>query len=439
MTNCLNPQQMGAGPYRVDAVYGHHLLVVTNTAPTSAYRGAARPEAALIVERLVDEAAAQLGVDPLELRRRNVIGRDQFPYKSPSGSTFDSGDFRALIDRAETAADWRGFAARRETAAKRGMLRGIGCAVFLEPSGGGAQPKDQIAIRFDRDGRANLYNVAGPSGQGHETVFADLMAGWLGLDPERVVARVNDPDAPPLIGNAAIASRSTQSQGGAFKLGSVEVIRKGLALAAEALECAAADLEFRKGRYVVKGTDRAIALGELVDRHRADAPHPLDTFAEQPAQRAFPSGAHVAEIEIDAETGAVALLRYVAVDDAGAVMNHVLAAGQIHGAVAQGAGQVFGERCVYEPATGQLVTGSFMDYTMPHADLVGHIRLGEHSVPSPTNALGAKGVGEAGTIGALSACMNAVLDALRHAGVTHFDMPATPGRIWAAIKKARRA
>jgi len=435
MTNCLNPQQMGAGPYRIAAVYGHHRLVVTNTAPTSAYRGAGRPEAALIVERLVDEAAAQLGVDPLELRRRNVLAREHLPYKSPTGSTFDSADFRGLIDRAEAAADWRGFAARREAAAKQGKLRGIGCAVFLEPSGGGAAPKDQIAIRFDRAGRANLYNVAGPSGQGHETIFAELMAAWLGLDPECVVARVNDPDAPPLIGNAAIASRSMQSQGGAFKLGSVEVIRKGMALAAEALECAAADLEFRDGRYVVTGTDRTITLAELIDRHRADAPHPLDTIAEQPAQRAFPSGAHVAEIEIDAETGAVAVLRYTAVDDAGVVMNHVLAEGQIHGAVAQGAGQVFGERCVYDPATGQLITGSFMDYVMPHADLIGEIRLGEQGVPSPTNALGAKGIGEAGTIGALPACMNAVLDALRRAGVTQFDMPATPGRLWEAMRK----
>jgi carbon-monoxide dehydrogenase large subunit len=263
------------------------------------------------------------------------------------------------------------------------------------------------------------------------------MAHWLGLDPERVVVRPNDPDAPPLIGNAAIASRSTQAQGGAFKLGSVEVIRKGLALAAEALECAAADLEFRDGRYVVKGTDRAVTLAEIIDRHRAEAPHPLDTIAEQPAVRAFPSGAHVAEVEIDAETGAVALLRYTAIDDAGVVMNHVLAEGQIHGAVAQGAGQVFGERCVYDPASGQLLTGSFMDYVMPHADLVGDIRLGEHAVPSPTNALGAKGVGEAGTIGALPACMNAVLDALRRAGVTQFDMPATPARIWEAIRNAR--
>jgi aerobic carbon-monoxide dehydrogenase large subunit len=437
MTNCLNPQQIGAGPYRVEALYGHHRLVVTNAAPTSAYRGAARPEAALIVERLVDEAAVQLGLDPFELRRRNIIGRDQFPYKSPSGSTFDSGDFGALLDRAEAAADWRGFAARRAAAAKQGKLRGIGCALFLEPSGGGAAPKDQIAIRFERDGRANLYNVAGPSGQGHETIFAELMADWLGLDPERVVARPNDPDAPPLIGNAAIASRSTQAQGGAFKLGSVEVIRKGLVLAAEALECAAADLEFRDGRYVVKGTDRAVTLAEIIDRHRADAPHPLDTIAEQPAVRAFPSGAHVAEVEIDAETGAVALLRYTAIDDVGLVMNHVLAEGQIHGAVAQGAGQVFGERCVYDPASGQLLTGSFMDYVMPHADLVDDIRLGEHAVPSPTNALGAKGVGEAGTIGALPACMNAVLDALRRAGVTQFDMPATPARIWEAIRNAR--
>jgi len=438
MTNCLNPQQMGAGAYRVDAVYGHHRLVMTNAAPTSAYRGAARPEAALIVERLVDEAATQLGIDPLELRRRNVLTRDQFPYKTPTGSTFDSGDYRALIDRAEKISNWQDFAARRAAAAQRGKLRGIGSAVFVEPSGGGAAPKDQIAIRFDRDGRANLYNVAGPSGQGHETVFAELMARWLGLDPARVTARVNDPDAPPLIGNAAIGSRSMLAQGGAFKLGSVEVIRKGLALAAETLECAAADLEFRDGSYIVKGTDRAITLAELVDEyHRDEEPHPLDTIAEQPAQRSFPSGAHIAEIEIDAETGAVAVVRYTAVDDVGALINRTLAEGQIHGAVMQGAGQVFGEQCVYDPATGQLLTGSFMDYIAPHADLVHGFAIAEASVPSPNNALGVKGVGEAGTIGSLPACMNAVVDALRRAGVTQFDMPATPGRLWHALDRAR--
>ncbi len=436
MTNCLNPQQMGAGPYRIDAVYGRHRLVMTNAAPTSAYRGAARPEAALIVERLVDEAAAELGVDPLALRRRNLLRREQLPYTSPTGSTFDSGDFRALIDRAERDSDWRGFASRRTAAAKRGKLRGIGCGVFVEPSGGGAAPKDQIAIRFDRDGRANLYCVAGPSGQGHETVFAELVAGWLGLDAARVVMRVNDPDAPPLIGNATIASRSMLAQGGAFRLGALEVIRKGLALAAEALECAAADVEFRDGRYVVKGTDHAVALAALIDRHRSDAPHPLDTLAEQPARRAFPSGAHVAEIEIDAETGAAAVVRYTAIDDVGVLINRTLAEGQIHGAVMQGAGQVFGERCLYDPATGQLLTGSFMDYVAPHADLVGDFAVAEVSVPSPNNALGAKGLGEAGTIGSLPACMNAVVDALRRAGVAHFDMPATPERIWEAMRGA---
>ncbi|HUZ74247.1 MAG TPA: xanthine dehydrogenase family protein molybdopterin-binding subunit [Stellaceae bacterium] len=437
LTNSMNGLTMGAGAYRVEALYGRHRQIMTNTAPTNAFRGAGRPEAAFIVERLVDEAAVALGIDPWELRRRNVIRKDEMPYKTRTGSVFDSADFPGLIDLAERQSDWRDFPARRAEAARRGRLRGIGCAVFIEPSGGGGVPKDQVAIRFERSGRITLYNAAGPSGQSYETIFPEMVGAWLGIDPERIDCRPSDPDGPDLIGGASIGSRSAMSQGTVYKIASDEVIRKGLALAADALEAASADVEFRDGSYFVKGTDRAIALAEIVERHKGAAPHPLDTISEWVPQRAFPSGAHVAEIEIDAETGAAEIVRYTAVDDVGAVVNHVLAEGQLHGGVMQSAGQVFGEECRYDAESGQLLAGSFMDYVMPHADLVLDFRTAEHCVPSPNNLLGAKGAGEAGTTGGLPTCMNAVLDALRAAGVASFDMPATPARLWAALRQGR--
>ncbi len=227
------------------------------------------------------------------------------------------------------------------------------------------------------------------------------------------------------------------SQGTVYKIASEEIIRKGLVLAAEALEAANADIEFRDGRYLVKGTDRSITMSEIVERHRGSQPHPLDTQSECAPQRAFPSGAHVAEIEIDAETGATAIVRYTAVHDIGTVVNHVLAEGQLHGAVMQSAGHVFGEDCRYDEATGQLLAGSFMDYIMPRADLVQEFRTADHPVPSPNNLLGAKGAGEAGTTGGLPTCMNAVFDALRSAGVTEFTLPATPSRLWAALHNGK--
>ncbi|HZT51961.1 MAG TPA: xanthine dehydrogenase family protein molybdopterin-binding subunit [Stellaceae bacterium] len=438
LTNSMNGLTMGAGAYKVEALYGRHLQVMTNTAPTNAYRGAGRPEAALIVERLVDEAAAALGIDPWELRRRNVIRKDEMPYKTLTGVQFDSADFPGLIDRAERESEWRGFAARRAESERRGKLRGIGTAVFIEPSGGGGVPKDQVAVRFGADGRITLYNAAGPSGQSYETIFPEMVGQWLGIDPARIDCRPSDPDGPDLIGGASIGSRSAMSQGTVYKLASDEIIRKGLALAADALEAAVPDIEFRDGRYFVKGTDRAIAMTELIERHKGAAPHPLDTQAEWVPQRAFPSGAHVAEVEIDRETGATELVRYVAVDDVGTVINHVLAEGQLHGGVMQSVGHVFGEDCRYDTESGQLLAGSFMDYVMPRADAVREFRTAEHGVPSPNNLLGAKGAGEAGTTGGLPTCVNAVADALRSAGVARFEMPATPVHLWSALRSGTR-
>jgi aerobic carbon-monoxide dehydrogenase large subunit len=380
-----------------------------------------------------------LDLDPLEIRRRNIIRRDQMPYKTLTGSVFDSGDFAGLIAKVEEASSWRKFARRRKEAARRGALRGIGCAVFLEPSGGGLTPKDQVAIRFPNGNEVVLHSVAGPSGQGHETVFPELVAGMLGLDPAQITLRAGDPDGPVLTGSPAIGSRTILSHGSAYKLAAEQVIEKGRPFAADALEVSGEDVEYRDGSYFVKGTDRAVTFAEVMLQCASQSPHPFDTIAEMPIARAFPSGAHVAEIEIDGATGWVKVVDYTAVDDIGNVLNHALADGQLHGGVMQGAGQVFGENCLYDEGNGQLLAGSFMDYVMPRADLFLGIRTMDHVMPSPGNALGAKGVGEAGTTGAGAACLNAVLNALRSAGVAHFDMPATPARLWSAMQQAAAA
>lgn len=438
LTNSINGKFIGAGVYRVEAVYGRHKQVVTNTAPTNAYRGAGRPEANYIVERLVDEVAARLKIDPLELRRRNLIAKEQMPYKTPTGANFDSGDFAGALAKAKELSDWEGFRARRKAARKQGRLRGIGCGMFIEPSGGGGIKKDEVAILFEKGGIV-IHNVAGPSGQGHETVFPDLVARWLGVPVEMITSKSGDPDGPKLQGNPSVGSRSGMLQGSAFRVAADIVIEKAKKLAADALEAHAEDIEFANGVFTIAGTDRSIAMTQVIERGASASPHPLDTIAERGVSQAFPSGAHVVELEIDADTGAVEVLRYTAVDDIGNVLNQTLADGQLAGGIMQGAGQVFGECCQYDESSGQLVTGSFMDYVMPRAHLLPPLNAANHTVPSPNNPLGAKGVGEAGTTGALPACMNAVMDALRSAGVTHFDMPATPGRIWSALAAAKRA
>ncbi|HEX3346772.1 MAG TPA: xanthine dehydrogenase family protein molybdopterin-binding subunit [Acetobacteraceae bacterium] len=435
LTNCLNGQLMAAGAYRTRHMHGEHRLVMTNAVPVNAYRGAARPESAYFVERLVDEAAARLGIDPMELRRRNVLDATQMPYRTPTGSVFDSGDFPNLLAIAARASDWDGFPARRDEAAERGRLRGIGCAVFLEPAGGGAAPKDQVAIRFTPNARLHMFIPPTSSGQGHETVFAELIGDWLGIDPDAIDLRAGDPDGPRLIGGGAFGSRSTMVQGSVLKVTTDKIIRKGLRLASNMLEAAEADIGFDGGRYTVRGTDRSVTMMEVVRRHGDASPHPLDTQGELTVPRAFPSGAHVAELEVDPETVSVAVVSYVAADDAGRVINHTLAQGQVQGGVVQGAGQVFGERCLYDPASGQLVTGSFMDYVMPRAGLMPGVEVIDASVRTPNNVLGAKGVGESGTVGAAPTLVNALMSALRPAGVVAFDMPATPDRVWAALQR----
>ena len=428
------PTSSAVNAYRTPAVYGSHQLVFTNATPTTAYRGAGRPNVAYLAERLVDEAARVSGIDRIALRRKNLIPKAAFPYKTPTGSTYDSGDPPGLLKQALDAADWKGFERRRRAAKRDGKLRGIGCAVFIEPSGGVGQ--EEIALRFAADGALDLFTLSGASGQGHETVFPELVADILGVASDSVRLRASDPDGPSLlVGTGSFGSRSLISHGGALATGAREVIRKGTELAAKELEVAESDLAFENGRYRVPGTDISIGLAELARRLAGDGEHPLDTTLKVPIAGAFPSGAHVCEVEIDAATGALDLIRYVAADDGGKIYNHTIVEGQVVGGLMQGIGQALGEHCVYEPESGQFVTGTFMDYYMPRADVLPELALYDRPVPSPANPLGAKGVGEAGTTGAIPTIANAVIDALKPCGIFHLDMPFTPHRIWQAIRE----
>lgn len=425
------------GVYDVPAAYARIRLGLSNTAPCSAYRGAGRPVMSYALERLVDQAALELGVDPAALRRNNLVRRKSFPYKTANGTTYDCGDFEGCLDRALHAADWAGFAARRKDAAARGRLLGRGIAAYIEATGAGQAPSDQVELRFDAAGGLALHAVSHSQGQGHETSFAAVLSGSLGIDASHVRLRSCDP-AVPLTGNSTGGSRTMVGVGSVLVHAARKAIEAGLQHAAEYLEVAAADIEFAEGAYRVKGTDRAVTFAELVRRLGAGgaAPHPLDVRAELKTGATYPNGCHVAEVEIDPETGSAEILRYVAVDDGGNLVHPQIVEGQMMGGLTQGAGQVFGERAVYDPASGQLLSGSFMDYPMPRAVLVEGLLLEDHPVPTAANALGAKGIGEAGVTGALPCLMNAVADALRAAGVPHFDLPATPLRVWEALQTA---
>jgi carbon-monoxide dehydrogenase large subunit len=434
-TNTFNAALMATGAYRIPAVHGRARLAVTNSVPITAYRGAGRPDMAYAVERLVDEAAAQTGIDRIALRRRNLIPRDRFPYAiatAPFPAAYDSADFDALLDVALAESKWDTFPARRAAAARRGRLRGIGCALFIEPAGGVA-PSDDVALTFEPNGSILLHEVAIASGQGHETVLPEIVGRALEIDPLRITLLAGRHDGPALNGAGAFGSRSMMSQGAGSATAAAEVLRKGKELASETLEAAPADIRYAEGDFIVDGTDRRLGLAELARLH----PGRLDTTVAYPAPKAFPSGAHVAEVEIDPETGTTEIVGYVSIDDCGVVLNQTLLAGQVLGGLVQGLGQVFGELCVYTE-DGQIVTASFMDYTMPHADLLPQVTIKTVLVPSPTNTLGVKGVGEAGTVGSLPTAMNAVMDALRTQGVAHLDMPASAQRVWQALQDARR-
>jgi carbon-monoxide dehydrogenase large subunit len=428
--NTINPSTHAINVYRIPFLYGRHRLALTNTTPTTAYRGAGRPNVSYLVERLVDEAARESGIDRLELRRRNFIAKEAFPYKTPT-STYDSGDPAGELDRAVYFADWESFGKRREESKRKGKLRGIGCAVFVEPSGGAAGMPEQAAIKFGASGNAELYVLSGPSGQGHETVFPDIVAQVLGMDAARIELHASDPRGPKLTGGGTVGSRSVMAHGGALQNAARTVVKKGLEFAARELEVSGNDLEFSQGQYRVKGTDLSVSFEEIAQKHGPA----LDTLETLQTLGAFPGGAHVAEVEIDPATGEIDVQRYVAVDDCGVVINPILVEGQLHGGIVQGVGQVLAEHCVYDRESGQLLSGSFMDYAMPRADMLRGMSLYDHPVPSPNNPLGAKGAGEAGTTGAIPALANAVIDALRPLGIHHLDFPYSPARIWAAMQK----
>jgi carbon-monoxide dehydrogenase large subunit len=437
--NTLPPAMHGVNVYTIPTLYGVHDLALTTTTPTTAYRGAARPNVSYLVERLVDEAAHEMNIDRVELRRRNLIAREAYPYKTPVGSEYDSGDPEGLLNEALAHADYQNFAARRAEALGRGRLRGISCCLFVEPAGGGASPVEETAIKFGESGNPILYTVSGASGQGHETVYPEIVADILGIAADEIILRASDPHGPLLRGDGTIGSRSTMAHGGSLVMSAREVVRKGRLLAATHLEVAEADVEFHQGVYSVAGTDLHISLKEVARRAALDPARPLDTQEAMASPRAFPTGCHIAEVEIDRETGALELMRYTAVDDCGTIINHTLAEGQVHGGIVQGLGQIFHEAAVYDQSSGQLLTGSFMDYTMPRADDICHLALYDRPIPAPHNPLGAKGVGEAGTTGSVPTLANAVIDALRPLGISHLDLPYTPQRLWHAIHSARKS
>ncbi len=422
------------GVYRIPALYARTRLAYTNAVPVSAYRGAGRPDIAYAIERLVDYTAHEHGFDPIELRRKNFVPRAAMPYKTPNAGTYDSGDFEAVMDDALKRADWHGFPARRAAASRAGKLRGIGIATYLEAGGGGAAPKDQVAVEFDAAGTMTLFAVTQSSGQGHETVFPQIVADTLGIATAHIRFHPGPPGAE-LIGSGTGGSRGALGTGSAFRVLGQKLIELARPHAAAKLKAAESDLRYSEGAF--HAGDRSIGFIELARALAGATPHPLDTVAEGTFGTTYPNGCHIAEVEIDPETGSASIARYTAVDDLGNVINPMLVEGQVHGGVMQGAGQVFGEHAVYDAATAQLLTGSFLDYVMPRAGWLRDIAVHDHPVPTPTNALGAKGVGESGCSGSLPALVNAAIDALRPLGIDHLDMPFTPYKLWEAIRRAR--
>ncbi len=431
-----------AGVYTTPAIHVRVSGVFTNTYCTSPYRGAGRPEASTVLEQLIDEAARRLAVDPAELRRRNTIPADAMPYKTALTFTYDCGAFENNMDDALALADYAGFGARREAARGRGRLRGIGISNTVHRASG--LELEAAQIRFDATGSVTLMVGSVHHGQGHATTFTQIACDRLGLDPDSVRFVAGDTDMVTF-GRGSFASRSAALGGSAVALATDKIIDKGRRIAAHLLEAAEDDVEFADGRFTVSGTDRGVDLVEVAKaayqppRLAPEIEPGLDELAMfRPGALNFPNGCHIAEIEIDPDTGALAIVRYVVVDDFGTVINPLLLDGQIHGGLAQGIGQAVMENVAFDRDTGQLLAGSFMDYCMPRADDLPSFEVAFNEIPTPTNPIGAKGAGEAGAVGALPAMMNAVVHALAPLGVEHVEMPATPERIWRTIRDAAR-
>ncbi|HEX7967639.1 MAG TPA: xanthine dehydrogenase family protein molybdopterin-binding subunit [Stellaceae bacterium] len=435
----INAVKNVVGVYKTPLVEVSSKGVLTNTTPTGAYRGAGRPEGNYYIERLIDTAAAEMGIDRIELRRRNHIRAEAMPYKAPSGMTYDSGEFTAVLDKALHLADWDGFARRKEQSRARGRLRGRGIGSYLEVT---APPsKEMGGIRFDADGGITMITGTLDYGQGHASPLAQVLVQRLGIPFGRIRLLQGDSDAL-IAGGGTGGSRTMMASGTALVQASEQVIARGREIAGFVLEAAAADIEFADGRFTIAGTDRSIGLMELAARLRnglklpAGVPPSLDVglVSDNPPS-AFPNGCHIAEVEIDPETGAIEVVKYAMVNDFGTIINPLLAEGQAHGGIVQGIGQALMERTFYD-GDGQLLSGSYMDYALPRAGDAPMFGFASHPVPAKTNVLGVKGCGEAGCAGSLPAVMNAVVDALSAHGVRHIDMPATPERVWRAIQAA---
>jgi aerobic carbon-monoxide dehydrogenase large subunit len=419
--------------YRVPVVDYRIKAVLTNTMATGAYRGAGRPEGNYLMERLVEKAARELGIDAAELRRRNFLAPADLPYKTHVGETYDTGDFGRMLDQALKAADWDGFAARRAESRRRGKLRGRGLSSYLEWTG--ALPTETVDIQVDARGNVTVFSGTQAMGQGLETTYAQLVAEIFGFDASRIKIIQGDTDRANGVGS--VGSRSAFVGGSAVVAAGRKLIAQAKSLAGEALEAAQTDVDYANGKFRIAGTDRAIGLAELAERQPQKIIRVSAT--ETPSTPSWPNGAQVCEVEIDPETGEVTLASLASCDDIGRIINHPIVEGQIHGGVAQGVGQALLESVAYDADSGQLLTGSLMDYCIPRADQLPSLRAAfDESIPCKTNLLGVKGCGEIGTIGAVPAVVHAVLDALHERGVLHLEMPLTPQKIWRALQPAAR-
>lgn len=425
----LSGPPMAPGVYDIPVVATDVRIAYTNNAPMDAYRGAGRPEAAYLIERIVDKAARELGIPPEELRARNMIAPEAMPHRTATGVSYDSGDFAHVMRSALEKADWQGFSARR--ASTDGLLRGIGLGYYIERTG--VPGKEGAAVEIHRDGRVTVHVGTQSTGQGHETTYVQMTAETLGIDPERITVKTGDTDQPIPSAGGTVASRSMVHGGGALKLANGAVLAKASAAAARHLEVDERELEFDDGAFRVPGTNRHVGLLDIAAK--VGGLMGVGDFEQMIGT--FPNGAHVCEVAVDPDTGAIRIERYTVVDDFGRTLNPLVLSGQIHGGIAQGVGQAMLERVVYDPDSGQMLSGSFMDYGLPRADDLPFFSVATQNTPCTTNPLGIKGAGEAGAIGAPPALVNAVIDALAPLGITELDMPLTPSRVWEAIAAAR--
>ena len=430
--------QLAPNAYDIPAVAVTSSLVFTNTAPTVPYRGAGRPEAVYIIERLVDQAAREMRIDPDELRKRNLIRPDAFPYQTRTGWTYDTGDYAAALAKCQALADWQDYAARRARSEAAGRRRGRGIVYYVENTG---IFNERMELRFDPSGELTIVAGTLSHGQGHETSYAQMVADWLGVPEDKIHLAQADTDEVA-IGRGTYASRSMIMGGSALRAAADEIIERGKRFAAHFMEADAADIAFADGSFTIAGTDRSMPILQVARMSFIPLGLPSElgvglqgAGAFSPGLPSFANGCHICEVDVDPETGEVALDRYTVVDDIGTVINPLLATGQIQGGAAQGVGQALIEDIVYGRDNGQLLTGSLLDYGIPRADMMPAIAVEFSPVPSTTNPLGVKGVGEGGTIAATPTVINAILDALAPLGVLDIPMPATPERIWRAIRE----